>query len=51
MKGLRQNSVVVSAVLPNLAVPPGEVSQECEDSLSERDAEPALSFPAILTLN
>ena len=42
MKALRQNGVVVLAVLPSLAVPPGEVSQECEDSLSEWDAELAL---------
>ena len=42
MKGLGQKNVVVSAVLPSLAAPSGEVGLQCVDSLPERDARPAL---------
>ena len=53
MKGLHQNNVVVSAVLPSLAAPSGEVGLHCGDSLPEWDAEPALmsEFLVILALN
>ena len=42
MKGLLQNNVIVSAVLPSLAAPSGGVGLQCGDSFPERDAEPAL---------